>query len=482
MLRRTRLCCLLLALFGLAPTSALAEDGELRLMREPTSFTDVIDAGDDEDPFDLNIRVAFSRSRYAATLQRDNGAAAGVAQRLNIGEYEHVRNVLEVGFDIGIYKDVMLYGRLPLVLSDTRNIGYPSGGDLAQIDGLISENVGATGNNVPLYYMPFEGPTRSGLDSLRLGLAFDIVNQARRPSFPTWLMLFEAKLGIGTMMNPCDAGPDGNAVARDETGAPTGDPRSCDAGVSTGTHALKIETRISRRYRYAEVYSGLGYTFQWAGRAQSRYEGAPVNGPTQGPGNLAGFQNIRPPMLGTFTAGISFVPWEHRGRWQRFSIDLRGSLTYVSEGRDYSPLYDALGSSQNPYLTRYNLEQQLIDPNDPNATPLNPADPRLRRTYFNGLTDVQAHGRFGAMLALEMQAAQYIRFRFGTRLDYISGHALSFSDACNPNATGTRFQQATCANGIINPHHRAVIDLPGQRFYVDGGFQFDFFLQATAQF
>src|SRR5262249_88430 len=47
--------CLLLAYCG----HARAEEGTVHLMNEPTEYTDVIDAFDDDDPFDLNLSVGF---------------------------------------------------------------------------------------------------------------------------------------------------------------------------------------------------------------------------------------------------------------------------------------------------------------------------------------------------------------------------------------------------------------------------------------
>jgi len=466
-------------------SSASAQDEELRLMNEPGSFTDVADAFDDGDPFDLNVHVAFSRSRYAATLQREV-AGAGVptagGSLLDVGDYEHVQNVLDLGLDLGVYRDVMLFARLPLVLSDERRILYP-GGDTAAVDAAIAELDPASGNAVPLYYMPFVAPTRSGLKRFDFGLAFNVLNQARRPSFPTWMMLFETQLAIGDLMRPCDPDDDtGNGVVRDpDTGDIVTDAmgnateRSCSTGISQGYHAIRFESRLSKRFRYADVYGGIGYSFRWAGAAREQYEGAPADGSREGAGNLSGFLNRRPPMLGTFTAGVAVIPWEHRERWQRFSIDLRARATYVSEGRDYSPVYDALGSSQHRYLTELNRE----------GVPMSPSDAGLRTVSFNGLTDVQAHGVFGGTLAIEMQAAKYIRFRFGTNLQYTTAHFLTYTDACNPNASptdGDDPRAGRCIEGIIDPHHRTAIDLPGQRFRIDGGLTVDLFVHATAQF
>ena len=167
-------------------------------------------------------------------------------------------------------------------------------------------------------------------------------------------------------------------------------------------------------------------------------------------------------MRGSFTAGAAFIPWEHRGSWQRFSVDVRARATYVSEGRDYSPLYDALGTSTNPYLSIPNLEG------------IPGGGTALRDTPFNGLTDVQDHGEFGGTIALELQAARYV-----------TSHLITVTDACNPRVTPSSTSDSRiglCNEGIINSHHRPAIDLPGNRFQQTGTFRTRLFIEATAQF
>lgn len=442
-------CASLLTLLGSVPGHA--QDEPLRLMREPGSFTDVIDAADDLDPYDLNVRLGFRRSRERATLQRQSTGM--VPSFTDVADYERIRNVLELGVDFGIYKDVALYARLPLVLVDTRSLS-PSGaaGPVMAFPGDM---------DAPLFSLPFDSPDRSGLEHLAVGLAFSPMNQGRHRWQPTWTMLVEGRFSIGELIEPCAAG--------------TG----CSDGVSDGTHAVRFENRLSRRYRYVELYGGLGFHFAWAGRAEDRF--APG-------GQLSGYVHRRPPTRGFLTAGIDIVPWEERMKWQRLSIDLRATGTYVSEGRDYSLLYDALGTSQHRLLTTPNYEgiQPSIGPTYD-----------LAEVPFNGLTDVQAHGELSGTVAVEMQAARYVRFRFSTTLTYVSPHFVTYSDACNTSAdptsdddpriggivdpaTGNRV--GGCSDGLIDPHYRAIIDAPGQRFRVDDILRTTFFVHATVQF
>lgn len=441
----------LIGLIATASSKADAQDESLRLFAEPFSFTDVADAADEGDPFDLNVHVAFRRTQTTGTLSREPGAGGTDGRSsqnlVDIGEFTHTRNELELGLDIGLYHDVMFFARLPLVLSDARNVTYPGTPSAAAVDARLLTQVPGQADQ-PVFGLPFESPTRSGVDSVSAGFAFSLMNQHRRRDLPTWTMLLEGRFGIGTLLSACD-GSDATTP--------------CDSGVSTGTHAIRFESRLSKRFRFAELFSGIGYEFGWAGRAEEEFSPS---------GRLSGYQNRRPPMRGSFTAGAAFIPWEHRGSWQRFSVDVRARATYVSEGRDYSPLYDAFGTSSNAYLTTPNLE------GIPGAT-------ALRETPFNGLTDVQDHGEFGGTLALELQAARYVRFRFGADFDYITSHLITVTDACNPRVTPSSTADSRiggCNEGIINSHHRPVLDLPGNRFQQSGSLRTRIFIEATAQF
>ena len=423
---------------------ARAQDEPLRLMREPGAFTDVADAADDQDPYDLNVTAAFRRMREFATLQRQTtGSVPGYR---DLADWEQVRNTLELGVEFGIYKDIALFARLPLVLSDTRALSPV---------GAATVEPGFVGDADSLFALPFESRERSGLEHLTVGLAFSPMNQARHRWQPTWTVLLEGRFAVGELIEPC------------------GEGAACGDGISEGTHSVAIESRFSRRYRYAEPYGGLGFRFAWAGRAKERF--------SQG-GELSGYVHRRPPMRGHLTAGVEIIPWEERMKFQRLSFDLRATGTYISEGRDYSLLYDALGTSGHPLLTTPNFEG--IQP--PGGGFI------LEPIAFNGLTDVQAHGQLTGTVAVQMRAARYVSFRFETNFTYVAPHFVTFTDACNAGADPDgaddprigRSADGTggCSTGILDPHYRAVVDAPGQRFRIDDVLRLSFLVNATVQF
>ncbi len=119
--------------------------------------------------------------------------------------------------------------------------------------------------------------------------------------------------------------------------------------------------------------------------------------------------------------GVNVIPWEIPEQFQRITLDFRFTGTYVSEGRDYSELFDALGSSDAPSLRLPNYAEYQSNPacnaNGLNATggacPPSVVNPQSQKVYFSGVTDVQAHGQYRLSTEFTWQAGEYIKFHLG---------------------------------------------------------------------
>ncbi|MCA9574654.1 MAG: hypothetical protein R3B40_32365 [Polyangiales bacterium] len=415
---------------------ARADERDLYLLETPATYTDVADAADGRDPFDLNVRVLFRRLQDRADVRRERPSSTGRTELERVGAYRMVRHELQLGLDIGLFRDLELSVDLPLVLSDDRRLGLVDG---ALPAGLVQAS-------------PLVSPTRSGIDMLLLSVGWAPLNQYRDPHSPTWVFRLSSRIAVGEVRHPCVAG-------------------QSDCGVSDGTHALTFETRMSHRFRYAEPYGGAGFTAQFRGRAAGAF--APG-------GDLPGYRHVNPPLIGEFVAGMALIPWEHRGKWQRLTLDVRLNAQWVAQGRDYSPLFDALGTSMDPTLANPSCEGAPADALDCTGDPGG-----LRLVPFTGLTDVQAHGRLGGRVALELQAARFVRFGFGGAFFYTTPHQITGTDRCNGDAAPRDASDpriAGCARGIVDPHYRVVLDTPGQRFSLGGQLRIDLFASMRAQF
>ena len=243
-----------------------------------------------------------------------------------------------------------------------------------------------------------------------------------------------------------------------------------DPGINRGTNAIRVETRASRRVQSVEPYGGIAFMAEFPSASGRTF--APA-------GEIQGLMNRIPPLTAELTAGMSVIPWEEREGFRRFVIDARLTGAYVSEGRDYSPLFDALGSSMDPQLAQ--ARSVYVDA----------AGTLTRDLYFYGITTTEAHARLGGRLALEVQAARYVRFAAGAGLYYATPYLLTFADGCNPNvSTGADDRRTTTPSGdamcrdrsLVNGDSRQSIDLVGRRFRMDGEFQLDLFAQLIGQF
>lgn len=470
---------LLLSMAGALITSGARADGDEDdggrpdLMREPITFTDVVDAFDDNDVFDLNLSAGYLRTWEIATIQRQFTDGTTFDGRMSghwndVANYERGVNILNIGLDVGVFRDLAVYARLPLLLSDDRSLGRI--GTMADADARLASPMG------PVFAFDGDGtmhsPTRSGVDYMAVGIAWSLLNQHRDSSVPTWMLMLEGRFNLGDPMHACRREGDTNRC-NGGMGDPMAPPAAVptlvggSAGVGRGMNALRIETRASWRYEVIEPYAGLAFQMEWPGYSSSQFLPS---------GALAGYINTLPPIQGRFTLGAAIIPWEDRERFQRFTLDLRLTGDYVSEGHEYSPLFDALGSSDNPYLTLPNLEGIADTAADEDG---------LARSAFTGMTDVQSHGRFGGTLYIEMQAARYIRFTAGAGFLWSPPYVLTQADACNPNVDQVGADPrrvGTCRGGIINPHHRPVLDMPGNRFRVEGVWQIDLSFMITAMF
>lgn len=503
--------------------SALAEEPrkvtEPSVMNESAEITSVVDAFDGEDPFDLHITLGFQQSWKTSRVRRESNAnqvglsdGGFIRPALNVAEYKERTSRLIPRVDIGLFHDIGLYFRLPVILAHDRELNSLKGSEDQQSFVLQ----GAPGEQ--LFTLPHKSPTRSGIEYLALGLDFGLMNQTRNPAKPTWIFGFEGRFNVSTPMRACNDNPtnlnqtiDANGTLQQRKCADpsdinrngrSGEAQFVDtninqnlegnfsggrsAGVSRGTTALEIHTYLSKRIKYIEPYGGFYAMVEFQTDAsdygQTDLEGSLVN---------------RPPVRGGFVIGTEISPYEVREKYQKLSFDIRLTGTYVSEGRDYSELFDALGSSDAPTIRSPNFAgfQGNADATSEGAFP-SVVNPQSQKVYFTGLTDVQQHGMYTLKTGVTFQAGEYVKFAAGTAYTATQGHYITFDQPCNPDfnqsdrgragpcqsssttgATGT--QRVT---GIPNPNYRPVINTPGRRFRVDDINAWDVFINATVMF
>jgi hypothetical protein len=482
--------------------SALADEPrnatEPRVMMESGEVTQVIDAFDDNDPFDINVSLGFEYTSKSATILRETainepGLTTGnyTSHRLKVASYAETQSRLIPRVDIGVYKDLAVHVSVPVILSNSRK--------LEGIDG--SENkVGTALQGAPgelLFSLPFASPTRSGLDHIAAGFDFNILNQFRDSSKPTWVIGAEGRFSVGTPMHACNSSPTGDEI---DCADPADINRNGKAditdragnllegvdvarrspGVTRGTMALEVHSLASKRLKYIEPYGGFSALFEFQ-----------QNSSDFGVTNVSESLVNHPPLVGTMTLGMMIIPWENREKFGRLTFDLRLNGQYHSEGRDYSELFDALGSTsarslRNPEWERYRANAD--------GNPASVVDEGSSKIFFTGLTDVQAYGSYRASASATWQASEYVKFQFGMGFKHDQAHLITADQPCNPAFKDDIGKSGPChsgddtsggalsATGVPNPNYRPTINAVGRRFFVDNSNTFDIFASGVVMF
>lgn len=477
--------CTVFALAALPAGRARADEPlsakEPRRMRETAEITTVIDAFDEDDPFDANLILGFEHRWKSADIRRETalaqpGLSTGgfLSGSENVAAYRQQTSVLHLGTDIGIFRDLALSIRLPLILQDTR--------ELSDLDGSarnLERLQDPSGD--PLFSVPFRSPSRSGLDFISGALNYAIFNQQRDFTKPTWVVGVEGRLGVGVPLHACTARPNVGRPACPDPSDGRNTAKDRQPGSSRATNAVGVHTIFSRRLGYIEPFAGFSFLAEFA---QERSDFGPAR---------RGAVLPRPPMQGRFTTGLEIVPWERRESFQRLVFDARVQAGYHSAGRDYSELFDALGSSQAGSLRSPNAGAYRLDANGAST-----ADPAAANVYFTGITDQQAFGSFGASGGVTWQAGEFVKFNAGMGFVYNQSHLITGADACNPNfkndaaaagpcrvgsgATPGQAPSAPTITGIPNPNHRPTIDQPGRRFSVDDALLVNLWINGIVMF
>ena len=106
---------------SLAPSVAGADEPrkvtEPSVLREPAEVTQVVDAFDDDDRFDLHLSLGYQHSWKTGKIRREtsirqDGLTTGgyTSDALNIAEYKETTSRLNTRADVGIFKDIAIFG------------------------------------------------------------------------------------------------------------------------------------------------------------------------------------------------------------------------------------------------------------------------------------------------------------------------------------------------------------------------------------
>jgi hypothetical protein len=432
---------------------------------QANEFTDVIDAFDDEidDPWDVNLRVGYERFSKSGLIRRETYEPLQgelhswdyFAYR-DMYEYTQVTHILNLDVELGIYKDISLKARFPLILNDQRELKAHDN---------YSES--PTGVGVPdeyndaLFLLPFKSPERSGLDIFAVGLWWGILAQDRDDTKPNWTIFAEGRFSVGEKLNAsCHSA--GDKSCDDRIDAPSNEIwYSTKGGISRGVNEIAFGTRLSRRYGLFDPYFGF-----------TALLGFPQEGtPYKTTNNAAGQINDMPPIVGTLDFGLELVPWEVPAEFRKFVIGIGGVGKFLSEGKEYTPLFDALGTS--PYFNN----QEYVDFNGNGQDDGGEERLAVEEGVWTGMTDVENYAIFYGTVWALIQPAKYVKFKLGFNVGHETEHFITKTDQCPADKM---LSDGTCE--MYNWIHRPEVDGPGRRFRLEQTVMWSFFVDAIAMF
>lgn len=286
--------------------------------------------------------------------------------------YTQKRQTLAMDLAIGVFRDLEIGIRVPVVLRDERSYsldrnagwntcaaptsdgaGGESGWDCiayassTYLDGIYPiEPADLRGST--MFTPPARGATglrSTGLDAfdtINLWLMGAPVSQKRDATKPTWVIGVEYQLSIGNVMGYDNTsrylGFDQEASPSDAARALVSNANTTEKGwrgVSDGLDRLIARTAISHKFKYVDPYFSLAYTLPIARRTDTPWA---VD---------YGFQQKRPSpqQSANLTFGFEATPWEQKEKGHRIALDFRGGLNFTFLGRGYSEAWELLSSS-----------------------------------------------------------------------------------------------------------------------------------------
>jgi len=455
-----------------------------------------------------NPRVQFDPDRCTTNAADPDAQASGILENREM-IYRHQRAQLDITMRVGIYKDLELRLNAPFVFTSTHGLKYAneaaepddrvdaSNSSVDPDDSRIRRDAENTfesdddrndklrklnGFQTHRYFNldgTFSDYTRAGFADPSIGIHWGPFNDQRDPTKATLNLGMDYVLPIAKIRS-----------------------HENPEAVGEGLHKLKWNFRASKRFDWIDPYFGLEYNLQIPARGSPIKQLADIDDQNDG-------QTVtNAPHEGNITIGTEFVPHEDKEHHRKYAIDLRFSFGYVSEGRDYTPLFehmtrsDCNGKSTRQILPEFDDDGDLTRKSDGTYgvgcswVAQRPANVQPEPTYdvtnlensdtfqTNGIMTVESYATFTGQLGFNLQPSEYFQLRALTALTHQQEHfmtnARTGQDGPDDNdKVGLTGDEAQLER---NPAHNSTYDSPGTRFRINQYNIWSFMLTAAMQF
>jgi hypothetical protein len=242
---------------------------------------------------------------------------------------------------VGLWQDLEFRFNLPIVFAQDRRYRFARGTDeenstiqnnCLQANGqLLDPNCPGTGSGAqPIFQVP-QDTFRGGLGNLTFGLSYGIFRQEKDPTKPTWIVGLDYEAPTAAMLNPTEP------TSRQERGA-----------IGDRVHKYTFFTAVSRRMGIADPYFRIHYTLPVRGSGWYSNCDDPDASRMSVPENCntrdwsRADTGIQAPHTGGVAFGTELNAYDNPAQQQKVAFDFRLRADYVSAGRYFNPLSDAM--------------------------------------------------------------------------------------------------------------------------------------------
>ncbi len=428
-----------------------------RVALHAAEVTDVIDADDENDPYDFSGEVTYRRHlrrakitrEYACSpslrgFDRDTCPEAGPAGELvQVKELRYQRTTHEIvpRARFGLWHDLELAIEAPIVIQDTQSIRFAgNGGDANSAVVTADTSTIAPTDEERLFEVPTDGlPKRAGFGDMQFMLRWSPVAQERDDQRGEWTLEFAYRAPTGQVM---------------EFG---------NEGVGRGVHELTLATSFSRRFRYADPYVRIEGVLP-VPSDKSLFKDYGGSQEHVGPGARAGFD-----------LGSEFVAFEYAKRGVKIFLDLGLGASYQAEGRDYTELFDALASGSA------SAEGRTCNPaaaTGGNCAVYNPDSKSVlaEQPTFDGITTVEQYMTFRTHVGFGAYLSPFTKLQVSLGLAHDTEHFISSADI-GKDRDGSGLVEAKgdprYSASEHNPTYVPAIDTSGRRLRIEETTIFD---------
>ena len=431
--------------------------------------TQVAGGSEPNKAVDVNIDLDWRYISQSSTITREYfDAVKKTSYDATELKYSRSTHIMDAALRFGVYRGLELHFILPYALSDQENWSYATinGVSVAKGSTIANNNINAsqptdTNKGIPVTPL-FAVPGRiyhAGLMDPKIGFAWAIFDPERAASLPAtlypprvrtpgWVVGFDYTMPIANIWDPSKA----NAANADSNNP---------LAEGVGAHKFTWWIAMSKRLGIVEPFFKLHYTLPIA--ASRAYDNcnialAGLNGKPQDPtasvmsaeGQAAckvdgkdtywiGKTALEPQHVGGVLVGADLFALEQGKSGPNIQISLQFSADYVSQGRDYTELSDAM--RKLTFSDQYfSLFSKIV------------VDFRFSK-YLHWLTNFQVGGKTPHFLTAERVGDD----RFGEHFSTDPSDKAGLPD-------GKVLLGAVNGFTEVNPNYDWRVDQPGRRF------------------